>query len=223
MDGKVLDKIKKLLALGQSTNPHEAANAVCKAQQLMQEYQLTMQDVELTSIGEVATKMTNTSRKQPRWHVGLIHVVCSAFGVAPFVEYHLGAEPVCKFIGRHEKIEVAVYFYIVLSRKIKQARRQYLSALSRRTKAANRTARADLFCEGWVYGVAHNIAKPAQSEKEEGLIKEYIRQKYPFVIEAKSRATNIKYEGDSLHKGYAAGMEVEVNTGVPGQERKQIG
>nr|WP_321466782.1 DUF2786 domain-containing protein [uncultured Desulfobulbus sp.] len=223
MDGKILDKIKKLLALGQSTNPHEAANAVSKAQQLMQEYQLTMQDVELTSIGEVATKMTNTSRKQPRWHVGLIHVVCSAFGVEPFVQYYLGAEPICKFIGRHEKIEVAVYFYVVLSRRIKQARRQYISTLSRRMKAANRTARADLFCEGWVHGVARNITKPAQSEKEAGLIKEYIRQRYPFVIEAKSRATNLKNKEDSLYKGYAAGMEVEVNTGVPGQERKQIG
>lgn len=48
MDERILDKIKKLLALAKSTsNEHEAANAMRKVQALMREHQLTDTDVAL--------------------------------------------------------------------------------------------------------------------------------------------------------------------------------
>ena len=50
MDKRILDKIKKLMALAGSNNPHEAANALRKAQLLMQQYQLSEADVELSDI-----------------------------------------------------------------------------------------------------------------------------------------------------------------------------
>lgn len=43
---KVLDKVRKLLALSQSANEHEAALAAEKAQALLAEYNLSLKDVE---------------------------------------------------------------------------------------------------------------------------------------------------------------------------------
>lgn len=44
-DHKIIERIKKLLALAGSSNEHEAANAAEKAQMLLAEYNLTMADV----------------------------------------------------------------------------------------------------------------------------------------------------------------------------------
>ena len=45
---KLLRKIKKLLALSKSTNPHEAASALAMAQKLMTENQLNQSQVEFS-------------------------------------------------------------------------------------------------------------------------------------------------------------------------------
>lgn len=45
---KLLRKIKKLLALSKSNNPHEAASALAMAQKLMAENQLNQSQVEFS-------------------------------------------------------------------------------------------------------------------------------------------------------------------------------
>ena len=49
---KVLEKIKKCLALGESANEHEAAQAIRQAQILMKKYGISENDVELSGISE---------------------------------------------------------------------------------------------------------------------------------------------------------------------------
>ena len=44
---KIIDKIKKCLALAKSDNPHEAATALRQAQKLMEQHNLTEQDISL--------------------------------------------------------------------------------------------------------------------------------------------------------------------------------
>ena len=53
---KYLAKIKKLLALGQSTNSHEAALAVARARKLMAEYHVTELDVGISDISEASSQ-----------------------------------------------------------------------------------------------------------------------------------------------------------------------
>ena len=47
---KVLDKIKKCLALGQSANEHEAAQALKQAQALMEKYEVNAVDIALSRV-----------------------------------------------------------------------------------------------------------------------------------------------------------------------------
>ena len=49
---KLLEKLKKLLALAKSDNPHEAALALQRAQKLMQAYNITQADLALSDIDE---------------------------------------------------------------------------------------------------------------------------------------------------------------------------
>ena len=42
---RIIEKVRKLLALSQSDNEHEAAAAAAKAQALLSEYNLSMSDV----------------------------------------------------------------------------------------------------------------------------------------------------------------------------------
>jgi hypothetical protein len=47
---KIKDKIKKLIALSDSANPHEASSALSKAITLMQKYQLSQTDINKTDL-----------------------------------------------------------------------------------------------------------------------------------------------------------------------------
>ena len=49
---KILDKIKKCLALGQSENEHEAAQALKQAQALMEKYEVNAVDIALSEVSE---------------------------------------------------------------------------------------------------------------------------------------------------------------------------
>lgn len=62
---KVLDKIKKCLALGESANEHEAAQAIRQAQILMKKYGISEIDVELSAVTE---KGVACASSLPTWH-----------------------------------------------------------------------------------------------------------------------------------------------------------
>lgn len=50
---KVIERLKKLFALGQSSNQHEAELAMAKANEIMTEYQISATDIDLEDDGEV--------------------------------------------------------------------------------------------------------------------------------------------------------------------------
>lgn len=124
MDKRILDKIKKLMALAGSNNPHEAANALRKAQLLMQEHQLSEADVELSAITEQSAAMANSGEKQPKWSLNLMAMIQQAFGVTGYFSTY---QRRCFFVGYQSRAEIAAYCYAVLARQIKSARRDFLA------------------------------------------------------------------------------------------------
>jgi hypothetical protein len=49
-DKKIIDRVRKLRALGESTNQHEAELAISRANELMEKHQLSLTDVEVRDI-----------------------------------------------------------------------------------------------------------------------------------------------------------------------------
>jgi len=220
MDKKILDKIKKLMALANSANPHEAANALRKAQLLMQEHQLSQSDIELSDIAEHSAALANTSKTQPQWSMKLMAMILQAFGITGYFNPGLRR---CFFVGYQDRAEIAAYCYAVLARQLKAARRDFLASLNKRLKATTKTARADLFCEGWISGVYQQVTDLVPSEKEQALVARYMSEKRARLTAAKVReAKATARDQDAGYAGYEAGKQVKLNAGVGGQETAKL-
>lgn len=59
---KLIERLRKLFALGNSPNQHEAEAALAKASQIMQEHQLSMSDVDMSEQGAIVEE-TETAPK----------------------------------------------------------------------------------------------------------------------------------------------------------------
>lgn len=221
---KILDKIKKCLALSQSANEHEAAQALKHAQALMREYQLSEADIELADISEIGVKCANIL---PEWQQRLILLCAQAFGVQAYGHCNFAGNH-AQFYGMGSRPELAAYAYEVLLRQIRAARRAYMkTALSRVRNPRNKTYRADEFCDGWVFAVAQKVQTFARTEKEESLMKQY-RAKLGEMKTAKARRVNpstssLKSQAlfDRLH-GEVAGEKAELHHGVGATEVKRL-
>jgi hypothetical protein len=128
---KIIDRIKKLLALAESGNEHEAAAAAARAQSLLQLHQLEMAQIVGTvgrdSKGEIrmahvpflGAARAILAGKNPygtvrsSWEVLLGGYVARAF----FCEI-LYSQINLEFIGREVDLEVATYTYAVLAKRI---------------------------------------------------------------------------------------------------------
>ncbi|WP_265432842.1 DUF2786 domain-containing protein [Aeromonas salmonicida] len=227
-DKRILAKIKKLMAMVERGNPHESANAMKKVQALMAEHQLSSEDVALSGIDASKVKAANSSERQPKWSLLLVSLVRQAFGVeAIMCHEQVGwgrntAEVM--FIGPADRIEIAAYVYTVLARQLKAARGEYISTLNKRMKTSTKTARADLFCEGWCNGVYHKITALVPTEQESQLVAQYIDKHHPNLSSGESRAAKAtkRDQSASLH-GWIAAKQVELNAGVGGQEQAKLG
>lgn len=226
-DKRILAKIKKLMAMVERGNPHESANALKKVQALMAEHQLSSEDVALSGIDTAKVSAANHSERQPKWNGMLISVVKGAFGVEAVItaSYVMGRTAVqVLFIGPADRVEIAGYVYTVLARQLKAARSQFIGTLSKRMKASTKTARADLFCEGWCNGVWHKVTALVPTEQENELVAQYMEKHYPNLETSQSRAAKAtKRDQSASLLGWIAAKEVELNAGVGGQEQAKLG
>lgn len=223
MNKRILDKIKKLLALAASGNQHEAANAMAKVQALMEANGITETDVELSCIAQQWAKCANQSRTQPAWSHQLISLVGDAFGVEVMYRRDLFAAVKVGFIGPAERAEIAGYVYEVLGRQLAKARREYLKGLNQRMKTTTKIARADLFCEGWCRAVYAKVQRLVPSEKEVALVKQFMAQHHPNTSQATAReAGGNRRDRGAMYDGYDVGRNVELNAGVGGREQAKL-
>eukprot|EP01132_Coremiostelium_polycephalum_P016978 gene16978-20364_t len=75
---KALDKIKKLLRLAASDNPHEAAAAMHQARALMEKYRLEESDIQLSEVFECAAR-SGSKMTPPQWEANLVGAVTQAY------------------------------------------------------------------------------------------------------------------------------------------------
>ncbi|WP_428242996.1 DUF2786 domain-containing protein [Gynuella sp.] len=210
---KILDKIRKCLALAKSSNPHEAAVALRQAQKLMQAHNVSEQDVDLLNVQAFCTT-AGRAKKPARWMHGLVAVVCKAFEVeAIFQSLYEGGAAV-KFIGIDEKPEVAGYAFDVLYRQLVRDRNAHIKQQSR-CKPATKTRRGDLFAEAWVGAVHDHIVKFAQPipDAHKTLIKSYLDKRHSNRVDAITKKHTAKRnDWQSEMAGYKQGKKCTVES-----------
>ncbi|MBC8641627.1 DUF2786 domain-containing protein [Caballeronia sp. EK] len=161
---KILDKIKKCLALSKSANEHEAAAALRQAQTLMRLHEIDEAEIEDSKISE-ANASASAARRPASWETILAGSVADAFGcVRLFGPAASGKGSWC-FVGAGCAPTIAQNAFTVLLRQVKGARKAYSDTALRRCTQSRKTVRADMFCLAWVTTVDAQVARFARQAK----------------------------------------------------------
>lgn len=231
MDRKTaVAKIRKCLNLADSAEAHEAAAALRQAQKLMAEFGVEHLELAGGAVEEVWVKSSASSRP-PRFEVQLASVVAGAFGCEIVFTRRLNASRTkivggYAFIGVAPSEQVASYAFAVLARQLRAARAQYVVTL-RRCQPRNRTARADLFCEGWVAAARRLVQAGNVSEPEALRLEGYLRANYAdtrtVAVRGRAVARHVNPLADKV-RGFANGATARLHGGLPSaQERLALG
>ncbi|TNH04491.1 DUF2786 domain-containing protein [Testudinibacter sp. TR-2022] len=226
---KLLRKIKKLLSLANSTNPHEAAKALEMAQKLMKEHHITQTDVELSVMSEHETDVLFAD-KPPRYIHILSNIIDRAFGVRCYFNSRRDKNWRFKrsimFYGADERPVIAAYCFDVLLRQLLKARKEFNATQNKRLKRKTAIARADSFCEGWCRGVSRVVSNFALTDKETESLEQYdklLNEKHNFSTDSGRSAGNTKDYGQAAYAGFKQGQQVRLNHGINGQETEKLG
>ena len=120
----IIEKIKKLLALANSCNEHEAALAASHAQRLLSEHNLAMADIESSVKPEKADKVeANVSKTLPKWVRYLSAGVSTAFDCQT-VHYPSTGKMV--FIGVGADVQIAAYTFAYLDKTVRKLCTNYM-------------------------------------------------------------------------------------------------
>lgn len=220
---KILDKIKKCLALSTSSNSNEASTALRQAQALMSQY--NVDDGDLHEVGHVVIKYKK-SKKVQSWEVSLINMAGDIAGCEVLLQ--TGASGCSAiFIGIPSKREMASYVFEVLHRQISQIRRRYMKEnLTHIHSSYQRGRLADVFCGAVVHESARKVSKVINPEKEGELVQKYRGD----LITPGSKPKNVKFPSinnrddyNALHSGLKAGKDVNIYGGVNRTEQAMIG
>lgn len=220
---KVLDKIKKCLALSKSANEHEAAQALKQAQALMRKYEVNAVDIALSEVSEQRADR-RMAFKLAGWQWSVANMIADIFGCQ---SYQRGKTMM--FYGIGNRAEISVYAFDVVYRQISADRRKFLKTC-RESKQAHRTYLADQFCNGWIMGAWKTVKKFEMSDEEKAIMDGYKKKEYPDMAEARTRdakssilqGSTMEYE--ALAQGMESGKQVQLHHAMNGTDGvKQIG
>lgn len=214
---KILEKIRKCMALSSSSNEHEAAIALRQAQKLMELHGITDIDVKASQAEERRAKAS--ARNRPAgWENMLANDIAAAFGCRLIFcpEWDGGR---WSYIGCGPAPEIAQYAFTVLLRQVKRARAEHIDTKLSRCKKVTKTRRADLFCEGWVRAVSSTISALVADTQRTEAIDAFIAVRYPELSTLKTQNRNQgKKLSDREIADYLAGSEqgkgVRLNHGM---------
>lgn len=216
---KILDKIKKCLALSKSSNPHEAQAALRQARKLMDMHKLEVSDVDASFVSEFSKMI---SKRPPAWAWKLGQVCAEAFGCAVIgSEGWRGTE--FRFIGTDSSPELSGYAFDVLCRQLKIARSDYVATLSR-CKLATKRRRGDEFTDAWINSVWSLVADFAGADQAVVTqIEAFKSKKYPdLVTKPIKKRKQYARDDDARYAGYRAGKKAALHKAMGAETRTAI-
>lgn len=156
---RVIERVRKLLALSSSSNQHEAALAAAHAQRLLAEHNLAMSelDVHEQGAGEAELQVARTVQK---WLSSLFATVANGFDCFPIVTTTAGCSRL-RFIGVGEDPAVACCTLQYLIKELRRLATAYLrtsEAAQGRLSATERQRIRTSYLLGGVQGVRQALA-----------------------------------------------------------------
>lgn len=218
---KIIDKIRKLLALANSSNEHEAALAAAHAQRLLSAHNLAMADIESEQKPQSADKVeTSVSKTLPKWVRHLSAGVCTAFDCQGI---HHPATGKLTFIGVGADVQIAAYTFAYLDKTIRRLCSSYMKL---HAKENIPTRHRELMRQSYYLGAVSTINLTLREQKvqtpitpgalvpiKEGLIKKAMSDIGP-TRTVRSRKSYI--DSHAYYKGQEDGQQIGINKGISG-------
>ncbi|MHB8829220.1 MAG: DUF2786 domain-containing protein [Syntrophales bacterium] len=215
----IIEKIKKLLALANSSNEFEAALAATHAQRLLSEHNLGMADIEASHKPDKADKIEMEATKiLPKWVRHLSAGVCNAFDCQAV---HNATKGIMTFIGVGADAQVAAYTFTYLDRTVRKLCSTYMkSHVSDTITGRKRELRRQSYYLGAVSTITVRLGEQkvctpvtpgALVPIKEALIKQTINE-FGTIRTIHSRRSYIHY--DAYSKGQNDGRQVGIHQGV---------
>lgn len=212
IDDKILGKIKKCLALSQSSEPHEAASAMRQAQKLMEMHGVTQADLGRADLGEAEVKSKVSVSRIKDWELRLLHTVAKAFGCKLLwmrsSSYNVDVFGRYILIGLKAQVQLAQYTADVMQRKLIKARGQFTTNLPSYLGRGEKTVQADGFCHGWVMAVSKTVHEFALNDETKQLIDNRVKE-LSSAGEAKVQRRQAGAMG--LNAGFEAGQSESIH------------
>ena len=143
---RIIERIRKLLRLSQSANPHEAALAAERVQQMLSEYNLTMDsigcDAETTSTRQVNRK---TRKVLEKWAYALASRTARVFDCKYYHDPNTGGT---SFVGVGVDPEVCGWMYGYLYKTLLRLASEHMRGPARRRKIEARGSELFSFRRG---------------------------------------------------------------------------
>ncbi len=124
--GKLIEKIRKLMALSHSPNEHEAALAASRAREILDKYDLSLTEVEMNDEEIIEHRVDTGTRNATAWMGRLAVSVSRAFNCRVFKIYGIMV-----FCGTKADTQVSDYTYMFLFRTVKRLSKEHKASLER--------------------------------------------------------------------------------------------
>lgn len=210
-------RARKLLALGASSNPHEAEAALAAASRWMRRHGLEMTD--LNEEAYVTTRQVGEIRSRRPRHEKLLagvvtrHFFVGGLYVPAFDVAHARRGRILELIGTPSQLDIAEHAWHVSLRAAERAWRDHQTA----RESGERTARAR-FLEGFVMGLEERLAHVEEEDAVHGLVVrqrpevgEVMARRYP----RRRRGRRVRVAtGEAWNAGRQAGRELTLHRGV---------
>lgn len=223
----IIEKIKKLLALANSSNEHEAALAASHAQRLLSEHNLAMADIEASHRPDKADKVeTAVSKSLPKWLRHLSASVSSAFDCQAI---HHPATGKMTFIGVGADVQIAAYTFTYLDRTVRKLCGMYMKGHVSST-IPNR--HRELMRQSYYLGAVSTVTIRLREQKvqtpvttgalvvvKEGLIRQAINE----IGNLRTMHSRRSYINSAAYaKGQTDGGQVGIHHGITGASSRQV-
>lgn len=217
----IVDKIRKLLALANSSNEHEAALAAAHAQRLLSEHNLAMADIGTEQLPPSAEKVETVAAKSlPKWIRQLSAGVCTAFDCQAIHHPALGR---MTFIGVGADVQIAAYAFGYLEHALRRLCSNYMQQ-----HAGSRIAARDreMLRQSYYLGAVSAVNRQLQEQRartpvtpgalvqvKEGLISKAMEELGP-IRTVRGRRSFVSAHAYS--QGESDGRNVHLRKGVAG-------
>ncbi|OHD48707.1 MAG: hypothetical protein A2Y29_13950 [Spirochaetes bacterium GWE2_31_10] len=152
----ILEKVKKLMALGNSPSEAEAASALEKARVLLARYGLSLADVK-TQSSEIVQNVILEKKRLRAWESHLIHVICNCTFTQAIHAQRNGIGQVL-IIGRELNTLAAADLFTYL----------HLAVLKLSRSHSDQVGHLDSFRHGLVHRIGERLTDASAGKEETG-------------------------------------------------------